>query len=48
MVEGKKLLHPALESGDRARMKVLRVNPNEDLPVVTIELILHKAIKIYQ
>lgn len=36
MVKGDKISHPALEQGDRKRMKVLLVNPNEDLPVETI------------
>jgi hypothetical protein len=31
-VEGKHLDHPALESGDRKRMKILRVDPNADIP----------------
>ena len=48
MVEGKQLDHPELEEGDRKKMKVFRVNPNQDLPIKTIETILQKAIKLYK
>ncbi len=47
-VEGNKLEHPQLESGGRARMKILRVNPNKDLPKQMIELLLHKALDLYR
>ncbi|MCI5054495.1 MAG: DUF1801 domain-containing protein, partial [Flavobacteriales bacterium] len=30
MVEGKNLDHPSLEMGTRAKMKIFRVNPQED------------------
>jgi hypothetical protein len=46
-VEGKHLDHPELESGDRARMKILRVDPNKDLPLRTIESILKMALDLY-
>ena len=48
MVEGKYLDHPELEEGNRSRMKIFRVNPNKDLPIKTIELILHKALDLYR
>jgi hypothetical protein len=48
MVEGKHLDHPKLEEGDRARMKIFRVNPNKTLPIKTIESILQKALKLYR
>lgn len=48
MVEGNHLDHPKLEKGDRSRMKILRVNPNEDLPLKTIETILQKALDLYR
>ncbi|WP_316821314.1 DUF1801 domain-containing protein [Pedobacter gandavensis] len=48
MVEGKHLDHPKLETGDRARMKIFRVNPNQDLPKKTIEGILQKALDLYR
>lgn len=48
MVEGKHLVHPALEEGNRSRMKILRVNPNEDLPTSTIKDILQTALDVYR
>lgn len=48
MVEGKHLNHPELEQGDRSRMKILRIDPNEDLPIKTIELILNDALDLYR
>jgi hypothetical protein len=48
MVEGNHLDNPKLEKGDRSRMKILRVNPNEDLPLETIEFILQKALDLYR
>ncbi len=47
-VEGKHLTHPKLETGKRARMKILRVNPNIDLPMKTIDLLLTKALNLYR
>lgn len=47
-VEGKYLDHPKLESGKRARMKIFRINPNEDLPITTIELLINKALDLYK
>ncbi|WP_370444335.1 DUF1801 domain-containing protein [Aquimarina sp. AU58] len=48
MVEGKYLDHPQLETGDRARMKIFRIDPNKDLPVTTIKLILNQALDVYK
>lgn len=48
MVEGNRLDHPQLESGDRSRMKIFRVNPYKDLPKDTIELILDTALGLYR
>ena len=47
-VEGKHLDHSALETGNRSRMKIFRVNPNKDIPVKTIENILQKALDVYR
>lgn len=47
-VEGEHLNHPKLESGTRKRMKVFKVNPNQDIPVQEIELLLQQAIKLYK
>ena len=46
-VEGKHLEHPALEQGNRSRMKIYRIDPNRDLPLSTIELLLKQALKLY-
>ena len=48
MVEGKYLEHPALEKGNRSRMKILRIDPNKDLPIQTIEPILTTALNLYR
>ena len=48
IVEGNKIDHPLLEQGNRARMKILRVNPNEDLPVDEIRAILKEALELYR
>lgn len=47
-VEGKYLDHPELESGDRSRMKILKVDPNKDLPIETINLLLNDALDLYR
>jgi len=47
-VEGKHLNHPKLEEGNRSRMKILRVNPNKDLPIKTIALLLNQALDLYR
>ena len=48
MVEGKHLDHPELEEGNRSRMKILRVDPNADLPIGTINQILNDALDLYR
>ena len=48
MVEGKYLSHPSLEQGNRSKMKIFRVNSNEDLPIKTIEFILNDALSLYR
>lgn len=48
MVEGKHLKHPNLEIGSRSRMKIFRVDPNQDLPKDTIELLLNQALDLYR
>ncbi len=47
-VEGKHLDHPALETGDRSRMKILRINPNKNLPIKAITNILQTALNVYK
>lgn len=48
LVEGKHLDHTALEAGNRARMKILRVNPNKNLPIKMITNILQTALDVYR
>ena len=48
MVEGKYLSHPELEEGNRSRMKILRVNPNKNLPLKKIKGILKQAVDLYR
>ncbi len=48
MVEGKYLDHPLLEAGSRSRMKILRIDPNKDLPIALIEGILNDALDLYR
>jgi len=47
-VEGKLLHHPGLEAGSRSRMKILRINPTEDLPIKLIESIINDALDLYR
>lgn len=47
-VEGKLLDHPRLESGSRARMKILRVNPNKDIEIKLIQSLLNQALDLYR
>lgn len=48
MVEGHRLDFPELDQGNRTRMKVLPINPSEDLPIKAIEKILQSAIDLYR
>lgn len=48
LVEGKHLYHPKLETGNRSRMKIFRVNPKVDLPIHTINLIMNNALNLYR
>lgn len=47
-VEGKYLNHPALEQGNRSRMKIFRTNPNKDIPINAIKLLLKEALNLYR
>ena len=46
LVDGKLLEHPQLQQGDRARMKVLYINPKEDLPIDTLGEVLNLGMDI--
>jgi hypothetical protein len=47
-VEGQYLDHLKLETGNRSRMKIFRVDPNKDLPLKTILSILNSALDLYK
>ena len=47
IVEGNKINHPDLVRGNRARMKILPIDPNKDIPIKTIYSIFSEAIKFY-
>ena len=47
-VEGRLMNNPELEAGNRSRMKILRVNPTEDLPLTLIESLLNEALDLYR
>ena len=47
IVEGRRIEHPALIIEDRARMKIMLLDPNTDLPVTTLNDILKTAIGFY-
>ncbi|AZQ61180.1 DUF1801 domain-containing protein [Flammeovirga pectinis] len=46
--EGLLLQHPELEQKDRKLMKSFSMNPNEDLPLETIELLINSALDLYK
>lgn len=45
IVEGKKINHPGLISEKRARMKIMLLDPEKDIPVKTIRAMLKEMIK---
>ena len=47
IVEGRKLDHPLLIQGNRSRMKILMIDPTQDLPINTICSILDLTLKLY-
>src|SRR5580700_2623319 len=48
IVEGRKIDHPLLIQDDRARMKIIFIDPVSDLPMETINSILNIAISMYK
>ena len=48
IVEGKLIHHPDLMMEKRSRMKIMLFDPNQDLPVDTIEGILKQALDLYR
>ncbi|WP_316810782.1 DUF1801 domain-containing protein [Pedobacter heparinus] len=47
IVEGKRIDHPDLLTEKRARMKILLIDPEKDLPVKKIGQILGTALSLY-
>lgn len=47
LVEGQRLFHPELIQEDRARMKILLLDPDKKLPIRTVTLLLDQAIALY-
>ncbi len=47
IVEGGKIDHPDLIQEDRARMKIMFIDPVQDLPIEIIDTILKTAIDLY-
>jgi hypothetical protein len=48
IVEGKKIKHPDLIIEKRARMKILLLDPNKNLPIKKINSILKDVIALYK
>ncbi len=47
IVEGKKIGHPLLIQEKRARMKIMLIDPNKDIPIKTIHTILKEVLILY-
>ncbi|PCE62879.1 DUF1801 domain-containing protein [Sediminicola luteus] len=47
-VEGKRLDHPALEQGQRARMKIFRISTEADLPLPELKAVLDAMLAWYR
>ncbi|WP_435262442.1 DUF1801 domain-containing protein [Tenacibaculum sp. nBUS_03] len=47
MVKGASLEYPGLEKGNRSKMKIFRVDANQDIPIDIIKALLKKALKLY-
>jgi Domain of unknown function (DU1801) len=47
IVEGNKIHHPKLLQENRARMKILLIDPNQDIPINEIDLILKEVMSLY-
>ena len=48
IVEGKNFDEPFLIKEARSRMKIMLLDPNEDLPLERIETVLQKALELYK
>lgn len=48
IVEGEKVKHPDLLKEKRARMSILLIDANKDIPVKKIELVMKQMLKLYK
>ena len=48
IVEGKRINHPDLLTEKRARMKILLLDPNKDIPIKKINAILKEVLALYK
>lgn len=48
IVEGSSIHHPALITEKRARMKIMLIDPEKDIPLKTVSLILQKMLSLYK
>jgi Domain of unknown function (DU1801) len=48
IVDGNKIMHPDLLSEKRARMKILLIDPNKDIPVKKIRTLLKEVLTLYK
>jgi hypothetical protein len=48
IVEGKRIDHPGLIIEKRSRMKIMLFDPNQDLPIDTIEAMINQALDLYR
>lgn len=48
IVDGKQIEHPDLVMEKRARMKILLVDPDSNLPMKKINKVLNKVLKLYK
>ncbi|MFT5917512.1 MAG: hypothetical protein ACI81T_004029 [Bacteroidia bacterium] len=48
VVEGNRVHHPELEQGNRSRMRILRINPNEDIQIEEVDLLLDEMLALYE
>ena len=48
MVEGKHLNNHGLEQRKRSRMKIFRINPNIDIPLLEVEQLINDALDLYR
>ncbi|MBQ4913392.1 DUF1801 domain-containing protein [Maribacter sp. MMG018] len=46
-VNGSHLQHTQLETGNRSKMKIFRLDPNKDLPVETLQSLFFQTITLY-